>query len=374
MYIRNSTNANGGHDRSLVEPFDGNGWRHVAVVVDTIAQTVIVYIDGVADLGVFTYIDVYAPVMNTTTIGGILRAGPSHWVTGGIDEVSLWKTALSPEDVERLAGGATVAELLNPTRLDVNFTRNGNDLVIDWASQAGKRYNLRSETDLSVADPVDWAIYDGKMEIMATPPENTLTIPLPADAKRFFVIEEFPAPPVTVFSENFDGADPGWTTGFDALDTDMNTIWELGDPVGGPVTAPSAANSAPNCYGTNLTENYGISSNTWLRTPNIDLTAAPGATLVFQQWLDMDEFDNLDRGMVRVLDASVLPGTVTELGVVQANITGFLDGWVAFSAELPAAALGQVISLEFGFVSDGDDIFDASGWYIDDVIVTMPGS
>ena len=47
---------------------------------------------------------------------------------------------------------------------------------------------------------------------------------------------------------------------------------------------------------------------------------------------------------------------------------------MAFSAELPAAALGQVISLEFGFVSDGDDIFDASGWYIDDVIVTMPGS
>jgi hypothetical protein len=88
----------------------------------------------------------------------------------------------------------------------------------------------------------------------------------------------------------------------------------------------------------------------------------------------MDDFDNLDSGSLRVLDASVLPGTVTELGVVEANITGFVNGWAEFSAELPAAALGRVISLEFGFRSDGDDIFDAAGWYIDDVIVTIPGS
>ncbi|MFP6859556.1 MAG: LamG-like jellyroll fold domain-containing protein [Roseibacillus sp.] len=380
IYIRNSANANGGHDRSLAEPFDGNGWRHVAVVVDTIAQTVIVYIDGVADLGVVTYIDVYAPTMNTTSIGGILRAGPSHWVTGGIDEVSLWKTALSAEDVERLAGGVTVAELLNPTRLDVNFTRNGNDLVIDWASQAGMRYNLRSETDPSSADPVEWPIYDGNGEIMATPDRNTLTLPFPADAERFFVVQEFPAPPVTLFEENFDGADPGWTTGFDAADTAMNTAWALGAP-SGAATGPGAANSGTNCYGTNLTADYGLSSNTWLRTPpgEIDLTGATGATVVFQQWVDMDPFVDPntgfgDHGVLRVLEASGLPGTVTELGVVQAEISGFnLNGWVEFTAELPAAALGKSIVLEFIFVSDMD-AFVASGWYIDDVVVTIPGS
>jgi hypothetical protein len=370
LYLRDGGTPN--HQFSNGMPLDGT-WHHLAYTHSDADQKIQLFVDGVLDKDNWIFKDIISS-LNTTSIGGILRANPSHWVTGFVDEVSLWKSVLPLEVIEKLASGTAVAELLNPTRLDVSFTSNGTDLVIDWASQAGKRYNLRSEADPSVAGPVDWPIYDDKMEIMATPPENSLTIPLPADAKRFFVIEEFPAPPVTVFSENFDGADPGWTTGFDALDADMNTIWELGDPVGGPVTAPSAANSAPNCYGTNLTENYGISSNIWLRTPNIDLTAAPGATLVFQQWLDMDEFDNLDRGMVRVLDASVLPGTVTELGVVQANITGFLNGWAAFSAELPAAALGQVISLEFGFVSDGDDIFDASGWYIDDVIVTIPGS
>jgi hypothetical protein len=65
---------------------------------------------------------------------------------------------------------------------------------------------------------------------------------------------------------------------------------------------------------------------------------------------------------------------VTELGVVQADITGFLNSWAEFSAELPAASLGQSIVLEFGFRSDGDDVFDAAGWHIDDVMVTTPGS
>jgi hypothetical protein len=253
----------------------------------------------------------------------------------------------------------------------------GDDLVISWASQGGMLYNLRSETDPSNREPKNWPIHDGNMDIAATPDINTLTIALPAEASRFFVIEEFPLPPVTVFSENFDGADPGWATGFDASDTAMNTIWQLGAPSGGPLTGPPAAKSGLNCYGTNLAANYGLSSNIWLRTPPgmIDLTTATGATLLFQQWVEIDEFDDLDRGTVRVLDASVLPGVVTELDVVQANINGLAPApgsWVQFSAELPAAALGQSIVLEFGFVSDGDDIFDSSGWYLDDVIIITP--
>ena len=83
----------------------------------------------------------------------------------------------------------------------------------------------------------------------------------------------------------------------------------------------------------------------------------------------MDEFNDLDRGTVRVLDAA----TLVELAVVEAVITGLgaLD-WDEFSADLPAEALGKIVLLEFQFVSDGDDIFDASGWYIDDVVVTIP--
>jgi hypothetical protein len=234
-------------------------------------------------------------------------------------------------------------------------------------------YNLKTATDLAIA-PAGWdpVQVEGEFDIPNTAPLNSHTIPRPADGTRFYRVEEYAVPPVTVFSENFDGANPGWTTGFDPTDTVMNTIWQLGDPAGGPFSAPPAANSLPNCYGTNLTANYGISSNTWLRTPAIDLTTATEATLVFQQWLDMDEFDNLDSGKVRVLDAAGLPGTVTVLGIVQANITGFVNNWARFSADLPPAAFGKSVSLEFVFVSDGVGAFDGAGWYIDDVVVTTP--
>jgi hypothetical protein len=270
-----------------------------------------------------------------------------------------------------------VAISAEPIRLSI--AANGANLDFEWDSKPGMFYVLRTSSDLA-ADFATWDSVNvpgsvennGVFELATNAPLNVHSIVRPGDSVRFYRVEEYPLPPVTVFEDNFDGADQGWTTGFDASDTTMNTVWQMGDPAGAPATGPAAANSAPNCYGTNLTTNYGISSATWLRSPAIDLTTATGATVTFQQWVDMDEFDNLDRGAVRVLDASGLPGTVTELGVVQADITGFLDDWAEFSADLPAAALGQSIVLEFEFVSDDDDIFDATGWYLDDVIIITP--
>ena len=258
--------------------------------------------------------------------------------------------------------------------IDLAISRNGGNLDFAWESKSGMFYNLRTTTDLS-ADPSTWDLVevDGGFEIAAAPPTNMHSLLRPGDPVRFYRVEEFPLPPVTILAENFDGADPGWTTGFDAADNLMNTAWELGDPSLGPISGPPAAKSGLSCYGTNVSANYGISSNTWLRSAPIDLTGASAATLVFQQWVDMDDFQNLDRGTVRVLDAAGLPGVVTELGVIGSDITGLspLD-WTEFSADLPAAALGQSVVLEFIFVSDGDNLFDQSGWYIDDVIVTTP--
>lgn len=288
------------------------------------------------------------------------------------------ETPVNPED-DSLAGWVAFDDVTLdvsfgvPAKSQFDIERVDDELVISWTSAPGNLYNLRSTTDPASAAPKDWPIFGAHQDLPATPETNTLTIPLPEDPERFFVIEEFLAPPVTVFSEDFDGADPGWTTGFDLADTEMNTAWELGDPSGGPNTGPAAAKSGTNCFGTNLSANYGLNSNTWLRSTAIDLTAAVGATLVFQQSVDVDDFENLDHGTIRVLDASALPGTVTELGVVQSNITGRSAGnWIEFSADLPPAALGQSIVLEFVFESDGDDVADGAGWYIDDVLVTTP--
>ena len=123
----------------------------------------------------------------------------------------------------------------------------------------------------------------------------------------------------------------------------------------------------------------GLSSDIWLRTPPIDLSTASGATLTFQHWVDIDPFETAgvvaDKGTVRVLDASALP-TVSVLETLGAPITG-LDpaGWVGFSADFTAASLGKSVVLEFVFVSDNDDDSGnqvSSGWYLDDVMVTVP--
>lgn len=88
------------HVHTIGQPFDGT-WHHVVFTQDETGARAI-YIDGVRDE---LAIDPKPPgnwALNTTTIGGILRASPSHWVTGLIDEVALWKRELFPEEVTQL--------------------------------------------------------------------------------------------------------------------------------------------------------------------------------------------------------------------------------------------------------------------------------
>ena len=83
------------HRWSDREAFDGE-WHHIAWV-DRGGDAVL-YIDGVRDATSFTYTKPPMPT-DTTTIGGILRAAPSHWFTGQIDDVRLFNHALGPDEV-----------------------------------------------------------------------------------------------------------------------------------------------------------------------------------------------------------------------------------------------------------------------------------
>ena len=249
-----------------------------------------------------------------------------------------------------------------------DVSQQGGMLTISWESKGGNLYNLRSEADPAViasVDPAEWPIWDGNENMVATPTENTLTFPLPADPSRLFVIEEFPAPPETIYAENFDAGDGGWTTGSEG---DLGTLWELGSPSN---VGPVAAHSGTNCFATNIDDGYTINTVVWLRSPSIDLSNAGGATLNFYQFVDIEfpagqQF--FDWGTVSVLDAN----DNSVLGVVQTNITGAFADWEKFSKKLPEAALGNTIKLEFRFISDDFDPIQLAGWYIDDVELTVP--
>jgi len=89
------------HPLSQAEPFDG-AWHHLAWVdVNGMAT---LYVDGVPDGGDFNYTRGTMEALDTTSIGGILRAAPSHFFTGEIDEVRIYNRALSGGEVLGLAG------------------------------------------------------------------------------------------------------------------------------------------------------------------------------------------------------------------------------------------------------------------------------
>jgi bacillopeptidase F len=183
-----------------------------------------------------------------------------------------------------------------------------------------------------------------------------LTIPIPADSTRFFVIEEYPAPPVILFADDFESGENGWTFGSDRA---VGTAWELGVPTNGP----GAANSLLNCFGTNLTSNYEISADVWLRSPAIDLTAVGEATLNYFQYRDIEE--GFDFGIISVLDATF----DSLLAEIPGSDSAML-AWELVSKSLPPEALGKVIKIEFRLTSD--EIENFPGWFIDDVEVTTP--
>ena len=95
VYFRGDRTYRGNSDR---EAFDGN-WHHIAWV--DAGGKAILYIDGIRDATDFTY-EHPKLSLNTTTVGGILRAAASHFFTGAIDDVRIYNYALTPEEILEL--------------------------------------------------------------------------------------------------------------------------------------------------------------------------------------------------------------------------------------------------------------------------------
>lgn len=137
-YIRNNTGGTANHIYSTAEPFD-NTWRHIAFVqrdVGGVLQASF-YIDGVKDPAVLAP---QSPLtLNTTSIGGVLRASPSHWFNGMIDDVAVWKRALTAEEISILSTSGTPTPPTNLGPLAIRSFRAeyprvvaGDSVVLSW--------------------------------------------------------------------------------------------------------------------------------------------------------------------------------------------------------------------------------------------------
>lgn len=183
-YARNSGSPNSGtHQYSTLPAFDGQ-WRHVAWVQDSGEATV--FIDGVQDPQTWAVLDfsVLDPFpMNDTTIGGIGRAGPSHWATALIDDVSLWNEAL-PTPVVGLMGQGVLSPLEAEefVFLEGDFDLNGTVDLADYDLLADnfRTGTLYTEGDVNFDGVVD--LHDFGVFAAAYAAANPAAVPEPSAA------------------------------------------------------------------------------------------------------------------------------------------------------------------------------------------------
>ena len=238
-----------------------------------------------------------------------------------------------------------------------------DNLRISWDSKPGMKYNLRSVVDPSEAqngEPGAWPPVEGQQEIEATPPTNTILLPLPPEDSRYFVVEEFVPPPVTIFSDDLESGAEGWSTIVN--DETGNTQWELGTP--SATTGPlRGANESENAWTTNISD-YGPDSDISLRSPAIDLSGVAKADLSFKAFRDADGFG--DSASVRFLSAADFQPLGEETSL---DMTTVDQEFATITIAVVPEALGEDIIIEWNFVSDNSPDDQYSGLTIDDIKV-----
>lgn len=188
---------------------------------------------------------------------------------------------------------------------------------------------------------------------------------------------------LTHLSSDFETEDPSSMWVHEPRESYLDE-WELGSPE----TGPESAHSGNFCWGTDLDDNYDAGNDSWLITPEIDLTASYNPMLQFWHWyniwVDNDSGDDgawlevsIDginwihlepvRGYPEILDpdAPYNPSRQTEdlIGVY----AGETEDWIQADFSLRKYR-GQKIKIRFHFWQDaGDDNGLREGWFIDDV-------
>lgn len=249
--------------------------------------------------------------------------------------------------------GDPITPLAQPLEMkitDIQRLGTGN-LQIDFTTlYPGRDHFVQEKTD---AMATEWTDVAGAT--LGTPVCDvylTAEFPDPGAPQRVYRVASVPAAPL--FSDNFDGGDLGWTHG-GAADT-----WAVGTPTAGP----GAPFSAPNSWATGLSAPYPADAAMWLRSPAIDLTTAPAATLKFQEFYDVDA--GFHYVTLYAKDAANPDGPA--LATLYSN-TGTSAAWAEVNLGLVSPVLGSNIVLEFVLTSDFDVSFGGQGWFIDDVSI-----
>lgn len=146
-------------------PVLDNTWHHFAWVDQD--GVVTVYVDGQPDPVEITHPPLVLSV-DTTTLGGIWRSTPSHFFTGQLDDVALWRRPLTQAEVQQLMAEGPVS---GPFRIEATTVEAGRVRLEVSVPAATGDYRLEATPTLTapawteVADATVTGPTDGRLTI-----------------------------------------------------------------------------------------------------------------------------------------------------------------------------------------------------------------
>lgn len=184
-----------------------------------------------------------------------------------------------------------------------------------------------------------------------------VTPPLaPQNSYGFYV-----GPLVTIWKEDFEHGEDGWTHGGTSDD------WAIGTPAG-QANDPVAAYSGTNVLGNDLNGSYSPNADNWALSPTIDCNGCRGAHLQLRRWLGVEDA-TFDHATILVNDVPVYANPVG------AGAGGALPKdplWSFEDYDISQIADGHHVKIKFALTSDQGAEY--GGWNVDDVAIVTPGA
>ena len=281
-----------------------------------------------------------------------------------------------PTGIEYVLGGnptlndaAPIAPTAAHSGSGLVFTYRRTDLAnTDNSATISVRYSTDLINWTTAVDGVNGISIAETDDFYAPAPEgiDRVVVTLPsslAPGGKLFARLEVGGLPVSLLNEDFEGGDGGFTVA-----PSTGSAWQYGvaasaDAGGGAVTS---GNSGAKCWGTNLTGPYAALTDTKLRSPVIDMTGIPTATLSFAQAIDIKAGHTLVVNVIAEATDTVLQSAI-HTSTPDTNINA--APWTPVTAAVPITG-GQKVRIEWHFTGDGDGSY--LGAYIDDVVVRTP--
>lgn len=158
-----------------------------------------------------------------------------------------------------------------------------------------------------------------------------------------------------VFVADFEDNNGSFTTG------GTNNSWEWGVPASGPLSGEYGEK----VWATNLSGNYLSGSNSYIESPEIQLTADANNVLTVGQWYELE--NKYDKGYIQISQKNGESWSTWVDIAPGGYFTGAGKAWTDLDIPIDSTYAGQTVKIRFLLTADNS--VTKAGWYIDYVLI-----